>query len=197
MVSNRSDMASSQSKQHMWLFYHQLIFFHFYLFRYFVRTIYTYFYYWCYGGRGEQIFVKCFLQKDSDWMPHTGLKCLNAALILFIMPLICQGEAGGGGGVIFYLFRIFWFFFLQLYFFNCLQSTVIKCLLNFIYWTPQLPAGGHQVSIKSLSYPPQSCHQPGFPAPRAIYIYLSLFYFLKLSLFWQIYIFWPWHCKQK
>ncbi len=34
------------------------------------------------------------------------------------------------------------FLFLQLYFFNCLQSTLIKCLLNFYYWTPQLPVGG-------------------------------------------------------
>ncbi len=32
---------------------------------------------------GEQIFVKCFLQKGSDWMPHTGLKCLNANFIYY------------------------------------------------------------------------------------------------------------------
>ncbi len=37
------------------------------------------------------------------------------------------------------------------YFFNCLQSTLIKCLLNFIYWTPQLPAKGGEAIITSIS----------------------------------------------
>ncbi len=89
-------------------------------------------------GEGNKYLSTVFYKK-TDSMPHTGLKCLN----------------GGGGHFLF----IQNFLFLQLYFFNCLQCTVIKCLLNFIYWTPQLPVGrGHQVSIKSLSYPPQSCH---------------------------------------
>ncbi len=37
-----------------------------------------------------------------------------------------------------------------LFIFYCLQSTVIKCLLNFIYWTPQLPAGGDIFLILAL-----------------------------------------------
>ncbi len=45
-------------------------------------------------GGGEQIFVKCFLQKDSDWMPHTGLKCLNANFIYYATHL--PGRGGGG-----------------------------------------------------------------------------------------------------
>ncbi len=53
----------------------------------------------------------------------------------------------GMGGV--HMSEMFFFFiFLQLYFFNCLQSKVIKCLLNFYYWTPQLPVGGGGAIIK-------------------------------------------------
>ncbi len=50
------------------------------------------FYCWCYGGGEEQIFVKRFLQKDSDWMPHTGLKCLNANFIYYVTHLLGRGE---------------------------------------------------------------------------------------------------------
>ncbi len=32
----------------------------------------------------------------------------------------------------------------------CLQSTVIKCLLNFIYWVPQLPGGGREIIFCEL-----------------------------------------------
>ncbi len=96
------------------------------------------FYYWCYGkGEGEQIFVKSFLQKDSDWMPHTGQKCLNANFFYYATQLPRRG-----GGAFFIWSDFCLFLFLQVYFFNCLQSTVIKCLLNFIYWTPQLPRLG-------------------------------------------------------
>ncbi len=51
---------------------------------------------------GGQIFVKGFLQIDSDWIPHTSLKCLNADFIYYAIHLL-----GRGGGAFFYLFRIF------------------------------------------------------------------------------------------
>ncbi len=38
-------------------------------------------------GGGNKYSSNVFYKK-TDWMPHTGLKCLNAT---FIMPLICRG----------------------------------------------------------------------------------------------------------
>ncbi len=79
-----------------------------------VGYFFNFFYYWCYGGWGNKYLSNVFYKKTDQWMPHTGLKYLNAALILFIMPLICQGERGWG---IFYFIRIVFVFLSSALFF--------------------------------------------------------------------------------